>query len=133
MTVLDTNFLVYLLKNKSSADVADYYNNPKTTSISLFELYYGAWNSLKSQENILKIKSLLKTVEMLEFDKPAAEEAGRIHSMLESSGESIELQDILIAGIVISRNEELVTNNIKHFRRIPGLKYSPWQPSDYGR
>jgi len=133
MTVLDTNFLVYLLKNKSSADIADYYSNPKTTAISLFELYYGACNSLKPQENILKIKSLLKAVQLLEFDKPAAEEAGKIHSMLENSGQTIELQDILIAGIVISRDEELVTNNIKHFKRIPGLKYIPWQPGDYGR
>jgi tRNA(fMet)-specific endonuclease VapC len=52
--------------------------------------------------------------------------------VLINSGEPIELQDVLIAGIVMSRNEELVTNNIKHFKRIPGLKCSSWNPTDYG-
>lgn len=131
MTVLDTNFLVYLLNNKSAADAADFYTNPKTTSISLYELYYGAWNSLKPKENILKVNSLLKSVELLTFDKPAAEKAGEIQAVLMNSGEPIDIQDVLIAGIVMSRNEELVTND-KHFRRIPGLKFRSWSPTDYG-
>ncbi|HEY9246218.1 MAG TPA: hypothetical protein VIO11_05155 [Candidatus Methanoperedens sp.] len=68
-----------------------------------------------------------------EFDKPAAEKADKIHVMLMNSGGLIELQDVLIAGIVISNKEELVTNNINHFRRIPGLKCSSWRRGDYGR
>jgi tRNA(fMet)-specific endonuclease VapC len=131
--VLDTNFLVYLLNNKAAAEAADYYADPKTTTITLFELYYGAWNSLKPKENILKVNSLLKSVELLAFDEPAAEKAGEIQTRLMNSGESIGLQDVFIAGIVISKNEELVTNNLKHFKRIPGLKCSSWYPTYYGR
>jgi predicted nucleic acid-binding protein len=133
MTVLDTNFMIYLLRNKAAAEVADYYSNPKTTTITLFELYYGANRSIKRKESISDINSLLKSVDILEFDEHAAEKAGEIQAMLTNSGDTIELQDVLIAGIVISRNEELVTNNIKHFRRIPGLKYSSWKQGDYGR
>jgi len=35
MTVLDTNFMIYLLRNKAAAEEADYYSNPKTTTITL--------------------------------------------------------------------------------------------------
>lgn len=132
MTVLDTNFMIYLLRNKEAAEVADYYSNPRTTTINLFELYYGAKLSVKRKESISDINSLLKAVDILQFDKPAAEKAGEIQAMLMNSGEPIELQDVLIAGIVMSRNEELVTKNIKHFKRIPGLKCISWSPTDYG-
>lgn len=133
MTVFDTNFLIYLLKNKAAAEIVDYYTDPKTTTITLFELYYGANRSVKKEENISGINSLLKSIDILAFDKPAAEKAGEIQARLMNSGEPIDLQDVLIAGIVMSRNEELVTNDIKHFRRIPGLRCSSWKPGDYGR
>ena len=133
MTVLDTNFLIYLLRNKEAEEVADYYSNPKTTAITLFELYYGVNRSLKRKESILDINSLLKSIDVLVFDKSAAELAAEIQSVLMNTGDAIDLQDVLIAGIVKSKNEELVTNNINHFRHIPGLRYKSWQPGDYGR
>lgn len=133
MTVLDTNYLIYLLRHKEAADVADYYTDPKTTTITLFELYYGAMRSVKQEKSIAQIKSLLKSVDLLAFDKSAAEKAAEIQTRLMNSGEPIDIQDVLIAGIVVSNNEELVTSDIDHFRRIPGLKCSTWHPSDYGR
>lgn len=133
MTVLDTNFLIHLLRNKAAAEVADYYTNPKITIITLFELYYGAKRSVKQEESISDINSLLKSVDILAFDKPAAEKAAEIRAGQINSGEPVDIMDVLIAGIVMSRNEELVTNNIKHFRRIPGLRCSSWKPGDYGR
>lgn len=126
MTVLDTNFLIYLLRNKSAADVADFYDNPKTTTITLFELFYGAWRSSKPQENILKINSLLKSIDILEFDKSAAEKAGEIQAGLMNSGIPVDIQDVLIAGIVIANKEELVTRDNDHFSRIQGLRCRSW-------
>ena len=133
MTVFDTNFLIYLLRNKAAAEVADYYTNPKMTSITLFELYFGSKRSVKQEESISGINSLLKSVDLLLFDEPAAWKAGEIQAKLINSGKPIDLQDVLIAGIVLSRNEELVTNNVDHFGRIPGLKFRSWKLGDYGR
>ncbi|MCZ7380876.1 MAG: type II toxin-antitoxin system VapC family toxin [Candidatus Methanoperedens sp.] len=126
MTVLDTNFLIYLLRNKDAAVVADFYDNPKITTITLFELYFGAWRSSKPQENILKINSLLKSVDILAFDNPAAEKAGEIQADLMNSGIPIDIQDVLIAGICIANKEELVTSDIDHFSRIKGLRCRSW-------
>jgi len=34
--------------------------------------------------------------------------------------------DLLIAGIAIENDMTLVTHNMKHFSRIPGLKLQDW-------
>ncbi len=69
MTVLDTNFLIYLLRNKAAAEVSDYYTNPKITTITLYELFFGANLSVKQKDEISKINSLLNSVELLAFDE----------------------------------------------------------------
>jgi predicted nucleic acid-binding protein len=134
MTVFDTNFLVDLLNDKPGMSyMADSFENPKTTVINAFELYYGAWNSSNPKENIIEINSLLKSLDILEVDIVAAQKAAEIDVKLNNSGSSLELEDVLIAGICIANNEELVTRNLNHFKRIPGLRCRSWQTGDYGR
>jgi predicted nucleic acid-binding protein len=134
MTVFDTNFLVDLLNDKPGMSyMADSFENPKTTVINAFELYYGAWNSSNPKENIIEINSLLKSLDILEVDIVAAQKAAEIDARLKNSGSTLELEDILIAGICIANNEELVTRNLNHFKRIPGLRCRSWQTGDYGR
>ncbi len=134
MTVFDSDFLVDLLNDKPGMSyLVDSYEHPKTTVINAFELYYGVWNSSNPKENIVKVGSLLKSLSILEVDMVAAQKAAEIDVKLTNSGSILELEDILIAGICIANNEELVTRNIDHFKRIPGLRYKSWQPGDYGR
>ncbi len=68
----------------------------------------------------------MKSLSILEVDIAAAQKAAEIHAGLKNSGNSLELEDVLIAGIVMTNNEELVTRNINHFRRIPGLRCRSW-------
>lgn len=132
MTVFDTNFLVDLLNDKPGMSyMADSFEYPKTTAINAFELYYGAWNSSNPKENIVEVNSLLKSLSILEVDIVAAQKAAEIDVRLKSSGSTLELEDILIAGICIANNEELVTKNLNHFKRMPGLRCRSWQPGDY--
>jgi len=134
MTVLDTNFLIDLLNDEPGTSViADSFQNPKTTIINVFELYYGANCSSKPEENISKINILLKSLGILEFDRDAALKAGGIQAKLMNSGRPVDPMDVLIAGIVLANNEELITRNLDHFGRIPGLKCRSWNPGDYGR
>ncbi len=101
-------------------------DDPKTTIISVFELYYGAMRSTKSKEVLLETNSLLKSVDILGFDRSAAAKAADIHAKLVNSGKPQDIQDVLIAGIVIANKEELVTRDIEHFSRIPGLRCRVW-------
>jgi len=127
MTVLGTNFLIDLLRGKAGiSEIADSFDNPKTTTINAFELYYGANRSAKPEKSVLEISSLLKTIDVLDFDKSAAQKAADIHAELMNSGKPVDIMDVLIAGIVLTNKEELVTRNIDHFNRIQGLRCRSW-------
>ncbi|VVB89896.1 Uncharacterised protein [uncultured archaeon] len=91
MTVLDTNFLIDLLNDvPGTSEVADSFQNPKTTIINVFELYFGAERSDRPKENILKINLLLKSIGLLELDKAATFSAASIHARLMSIGRQID-------------------------------------------
>jgi tRNA(fMet)-specific endonuclease VapC len=127
MTVLDTNFLIDLLRGKAGiSEVADSFEDPKTTTVNAFELYYGANRSAKPEKTVFEVGSLLKSIDVLDFDKSAARKAADIHAELMNSGKLVDIMDVLIAGIVITNKEELVTRNIDHFSRIQGLRCRSW-------
>jgi predicted nucleic acid-binding protein len=127
MTVLDTDFLISILRGKGTSEITvDMVDNPKTTIINAFELYYGAKRSTKSEEVLAETNSLLKSVDILGFDRNAALMAADIHAKLVNSGKSLDIQDVLIAGIVMANREEILTRNTEHFSRISGLRWRRW-------
>lgn len=60
------------------------------------------------------------------FDEKAAEIYGRIRTELEKRGEVIGANDLLIASHALSIQATLVTNNLREFTRIAGLKLENW-------
>ena len=62
---------------------------------------------------------------------PMTEKSARIsselYSTLRQNGSIVDDIDLLIAGIAIENDMILVTNNEKHFGRIPGLKIVNWK------
>jgi predicted nucleic acid-binding protein len=126
VTVLDTNFLIDILRDKLNTEsILDIIERPKTTTINVFELYFGAERSVKKKESISNVNSLIKSMEVLEFNVPAAVKTANIHAKLKNSGKTLEIEDILIAGIVMANDEELLTRD-DHFSRIPGLRCRSW-------
>jgi predicted nucleic acid-binding protein len=65
----------------------------------------------------------LASEEILPFDQPAAELAGRIAGELERIGQPIGRADPMIAAIALGKNLELVTGNTAHYQRIQQLGY----------
>jgi tRNA(fMet)-specific endonuclease VapC len=96
------------------------------TIITLAELKYGAYNSQKVSENLENIDKFLRKVKVLPLDHDAAERFGKIKTDLRRSGQTIQDFDILIASITLVHGGVLVTNNVKHFKRIPELTYESW-------
>ena len=74
----------------------------------------------------LLLESFLAEVPTLEFDDQSADFASEIYSMLEAEGKRIGIADSMIAGQALSFGLVLVTNNQKHFDRIPGLVVQNW-------
>jgi tRNA(fMet)-specific endonuclease VapC len=127
--VLDTDTCIYWLKGeerirkKVEQVRAD---SLRTTIITLAELKYGAYYSLKVIENLESISKFLKEVKVLSLDYDATERFGKIKAELRRSGQVIQDFDLLIASITLSHAGVLVTNNVEHFKRISGLKYENW-------
>ncbi|HLB70545.1 MAG: type II toxin-antitoxin system VapC family toxin [Candidatus Methanoperedens sp.] len=127
MTLLDTDFLVSILRGKvTSKDAVDIIENPGTTIINAYELYYGARRSKDPEKSFFEVDSLLKSIDILELDRSAAIKAGNIQADLMNSGKPVNILDVLIAAIAITNNEIICTKNIEHFKRIKGLKWKEW-------
>jgi predicted nucleic acid-binding protein len=89
-----------------------------TTAVTVFELRSGARSAAEER----KVEQLLAALTVLGLDSEAAAEAARIRRALEAEGQKIGMADYLIAGICIARSAVLLTNNRKHFERVPGLR-----------
>ncbi len=127
--LIDTDILIYFLKNNervakkmskiSSDDIV-------TSIINYTELLFGAYNSLRSESNLKKFKAFLKNINVLDFDKEAAEIFARLKTKLKREGNIIADMDLMIASICLANNATLVTNNLKHFSRIETLPIENW-------
>jgi tRNA(fMet)-specific endonuclease VapC len=130
MTVLDTSVVVSLLKGTADAvknmKVLQETNQRITlTDITAYELLKGANLSSKRQDNLSDVKTILSSVELLDFSVEASIEAAQIYAELKRAGHLIGEFDILIAAIVKTNGEELLTRD-RHFEAIPGLKLRKW-------
>lgn len=92
-----------------------------TTSINVFEVFYGAYKSGR-RANVESAARLVERLVVLDFDRKAAEAAGRILAHLESRGEAVEFRDVLIGATCLVNGYAIATWNTEHFKRIPGLK-----------
>ncbi len=63
---------------------------------------------------------------VLPFDEEAAEEYGRLGAHLEAQGTPIGEADTQIAAIALANDLTVVTGNVRHFERVPGLNVENW-------
>lgn len=94
-----------------------------TSAVVIGELYKGAYRSRARDRHLTNIEQrILPAVTVMPYDTDTAKIFGRIRADLEEAGTIIPDADIQIASTAIGHNLELVTGNLRHFRRIPGLK-----------
>lgn len=102
------------------------------TAVSAFELAAGR----SYARDPAPVEALLR-VPVLRLTKAAGLRAGGIFRTLRAAGHAIEIRDVLQAGICLDAELPLVTRNLRHFERVPGLEAvhpSDWpHPPDQGR
>lgn len=120
MTIVDTCFLVDLMKGDSGAEQIVLDNKQlKTTAISSAEFLTGAKRSDK--KTIYEIsEKFIRFFTVLPFDAESAVVYARIAHTLSGTGRHISTSDELIAAIALRNNEPLVTRD-QHFGAIEGL------------
>ena len=127
--LLDTNICIFAskhnlsilrhLKEKSPDDL-------RISSITLAEISYGIEKSLHREQNEVYWNRFFEPFQILDFDPSAAKEYGPIRTKLERAGQMIGERDCQIASIAKAHNLVVVTNNLKEFTRIPGLRVEDW-------
>ena len=69
----------------------------------------------------------LSDCKILDLSEKAIKVAAKEFGQLKRKGITIGNSDILIAGIALSNNMKLATNNEKHFEKITGLEIDNWK------
>ena len=122
--MLDTNICSYIIKGYIPKEKL-LGKKIGISSIVASELLYGA--KKKGSKKLIKIVDLfLNSFELYDFDKKAAIEYSKIRVDLEKQGLIIGAYDLQIAAHAKSLNAILVTNNLKEFRRVKGLRLENW-------
>jgi tRNA(fMet)-specific endonuclease VapC len=133
--LLDTDTLSEIMKGRNRAVVenaAKYLERHGTFTFSLITRY----EILRG----LKAKRALK--QLAQFEKrcaasvvlPISDEiivrAADLYAALRQHGFTISDADLFIAATAAIHNLRLVTNNVAHFRSIPGLQVESWSNSE---
>jgi tRNA(fMet)-specific endonuclease VapC len=71
-------------------------------------------------------REILSGIEILPLGIKEALLAGDLLAYLHASGKIIDVEDVLIGATALSNDLTVVTNNIKHFARIPNLQVEDW-------
>lgn len=129
MWMLDTDMCSYILREHTPA-VLERLNAVAREDVSISavvaaELRFGAAR-VKSKKLAATIEGWLALFELAAWDDAAAHSYARVRAALEAKGKPIGNLDLLIAAHVLSRGAVLVTNNIRHFSQVPGLRLANW-------
>ena len=128
--MLDTDICIYIIKRKPLRVLERLESiQPDQLSMSAItfaELMNGAKKSQRVEANVSRLNSLGEILEICSFDQQAAIAYGDVRSSLEKRGEVIGPHDLLIAAHALSLDRMLITNNVREFKRVKGLKVDNW-------
>lgn len=97
------------------------------SSVAVAELRYGAEKSTHRQRNHERLDVFLSDVQCVDFSSGAALVYGRVRAALERRGIIIGPYDLQIAAHALFLDLVLVSDNVREFRRVEGLKVENWR------
>jgi predicted nucleic acid-binding protein len=128
---LDTNIITFMLKDDSTvlrqADLATKKGHELLIPpIVDYEIRRGL-ASKQYEKRLDKFEQLQQILSIGAFDLTVWRKAAQIYASLREQGKLVEDADIFIAAFCIVGGYTLVTDNVKHFERIEGLKFVNWK------
>lgn len=127
--LLDTNIAIYVIKRRP-IELMDVFNRYAgqmcISSITLSELLHGVEKSAKPDHNLRQVEDFVSRLEVLEYGPKAAAHYGDIRAELERKRAVIGVNDLHIAGHARSEGLTLVSNNLREFERVDGLRLTNW-------
>ncbi len=125
--LFDTDAISELLRSKPAPRYVEWLRtvareDQYTSAVVIGELFKGAFRSPARDRHLRNIEDrVLPAVTTLPYDAATARVYGQVQARLEGEGAVLADADVQIAATAIYHGLELVTGNVRHFRRIPGL------------
>ncbi len=128
--MLDTDICSYIIRERP-LQVFEHFKKVEMDQLCISvvtyaELIYGVEHSSSKKINRPIIDDFVRHLNIVSWDKEAAEHYGKIRASLRAEGNIIGSMDMMIAAHARSLTMTLVTNNEKHFKRVPKLKVENW-------
>jgi tRNA(fMet)-specific endonuclease VapC len=128
--LLDTDICIYFIKHRSEKIRKRFMSlepgDVGISSITLSELHYGVEKSEHKKGNREALEAFLLLLEVAPYDDAAAAHYGDVRASLERKGKPIGGNDLFIAAHARALGIPLVTNNVREFGRVQGLKVENW-------
>ncbi|MBW4563519.1 MAG: type II toxin-antitoxin system VapC family toxin [Mojavia pulchra JT2-VF2] len=127
--LLDTDTCIYWIKDINSVRTKVRqigWEQIYICSITVAELYFGAYNSQRIVENLARAEDFIQNLPVVPLTTPALKKFGELKAELRRLGQPITEFDLLIASVALTENYILVTNNTRHYSRITGLQLENW-------
>lgn len=128
--LIDTNILSLFLR--AHPNVVDHINQylqhyPYLTFsiINYYEIVSGLQHR-DAYKQLDTFRIFAKQCEILPLNPEIAEKTATLYAELRKQGQPIDDIDLLIAGTALAHQCVIITNNIKHFARIPELDVIDW-------
>jgi tRNA(fMet)-specific endonuclease VapC len=128
--MLDTDICSYIIKERP-LQVLEHFKQVEMeqlciSAVTYAELIYGVEHSSSKKVNRVVIEDFVLHLTIVPWGEEAAEHYGSIRAYLQAEGKIIGSMDMMIAAHARSQKMTLVTNNDKHFKRVPKLTVENW-------
>ena len=126
--LLDTDVAIELLRGNPDtlARIAARNEPIFVSSVTAAELFFGAFNSSRPDENADRVAGFLAEFPEARLTTAAARTFGELKARLRRQSVQIAPLDLLIAAIALRNGCTLATGNVRHFRQIPDLHIENW-------
>lgn len=126
--MLDTDISSYIIKRRPGPLAEKFHQHADSLCVSVItaaELRFGAEKAGRPQL-IELVEAFLERLAILDWTDGVCAHYARIRSALERAGKPMGSMDLLIASHAVALRMTLVTNNLRHFAHVPGLKAEAW-------
>ena len=134
--LIDSTVLIHAERNRLApyelvAEIIDRWGDVELalSAMTAGELFHGCWRADTPARRARReefVEGLLSALPVIELGLPVMRVFGEIDARLRAGGHQIPTSDLLIASTALSRGDEVVTGNVRHFRAVPGLIVHEW-------
>ncbi len=129
MYLLDTDILIYSLKGEPSVieNFRKHGADPKALSVITYgELVFGAHCSQRVTENLAKVYRIKEIFPLVDISPAIMDTFGVLKADLRKHDTPVDDFDLLIGATALTIGYSVVTNNERHYAKIPELSVVNW-------